>query len=70
MLRKGGKEEKKRKFSLTKNIKTKTSNSEAAKGMKNLWWVKVMVPTETLYILNAEVVLMTVLGVASPHLRG
>ncbi len=31
--------------------------------------VKVMVPTKTLHISNAEVILMTVLGIASLDLR-
>ena len=43
--------------------------SQAAKGIINIWWVKVMVPTKTLHILNAEVVLMTVWGAVSPELR-
>ncbi len=43
---------------------------QMAKGIKNIWWVKVTVPTKTLYILNAEVVLVTVWGIASLDLRG
>ena len=44
--------------------------SQAARGMKNLWWMKVMVPTKTLYIFNAGVVLITVWGIANIDLRG
>ncbi len=46
------------------------TTSQAARGIENLWWVKVTVPTKTLYILNAEVVLITVWGVANPGLWG
>ena len=44
---------------------------EIAQGdKKNLQWVKVTVPTKTLHILSAEVVLMTVWDGVSPDLCG
>ena len=44
--------------------------SQAARVIKNLWWVKITVPTKTLYILNAEVVPITVWGISNLGMRG
>ncbi len=46
------------------------SINQVARGIKILWWLKVTVPAKTLYILNSEVVLITVWGVANLGLQG